>query len=557
TRNKEQGPSPQREKGRSDQGLLRHAWKLLLQNGPHDSVTGCSIDEVYEDVRRRFDRCQQIGETVLNESQRYIADLAAPSGGTHVAVFNSENGPRRDFCTVRLPVEDGKTPSRLIDGDGRPVSLQILQRGLRSYLESGERVLAGFLAPEVPAFGYRVLRVEYGEAEAPGTRNQEPGTRGIENEFFRLTADPADGTLTLEDRRSGDVLPGLNRFVDGGDRGDEYNYCPLGRDELIERPQRPPEIRVSERGRARHTLEVRLSYSLPAGLSDDRDGRSSEPVECDIVSRASLYPGIARVDIETEIDNRAQDHRLRVHFPSGVRSEHTYAEQHFGVIQRPVAVPEEDGTWMETPLGTHPQKSFVDVSDGSRGFLLANRGLPEYEALEADGGAITLALTLLRCVGWLSRGDIRTRRGPAGPSLATPGAQMPGRWTFHYSLIPHSGGWQEAFLEAHRFLRPLQAVRTTRGSGQAPPAASLVDIEPPGVILSSLKLAEDDDSIAVRVYNISSAPVSGRIRLNELHGAVQLVNLNEEPLGPADVRDGWIEVGLRPNEIVTFKLAPR
>ena len=54
----------------STRGLLRHAWKLLLQNGPHDSVTGCSVDEVYEDVRRRFDRCQQIADAVLYESQR-------------------------------------------------------------------------------------------------------------------------------------------------------------------------------------------------------------------------------------------------------------------------------------------------------------------------------------------------------------------------------------------------------------------------------------------------------------------------------------------------------
>ena len=37
--------------GTSDKGLLRQAWKLLLQNGPHDSVTGCSVDAVYDDVR--------------------------------------------------------------------------------------------------------------------------------------------------------------------------------------------------------------------------------------------------------------------------------------------------------------------------------------------------------------------------------------------------------------------------------------------------------------------------------------------------------------------------
>jgi mannosylglycerate hydrolase len=38
----------------SEKGLLRQAWKLLLQNGPHDSVTGCSVDAVYDDVGLRY-----------------------------------------------------------------------------------------------------------------------------------------------------------------------------------------------------------------------------------------------------------------------------------------------------------------------------------------------------------------------------------------------------------------------------------------------------------------------------------------------------------------------
>src|SRR5439155_13381491 len=55
-------------------GLLRHAWRLLLQNGPHDSVTGCSADAVYDDVGGRFNRCEQIAESVIYDSLRYIAD---------------------------------------------------------------------------------------------------------------------------------------------------------------------------------------------------------------------------------------------------------------------------------------------------------------------------------------------------------------------------------------------------------------------------------------------------------------------------------------------------
>jgi alpha-mannosidase len=262
---------------------------------------------------------------------------------------------------------------------------------------------------------------------------------------------------------------------------------------------------------------------------------------------------VARADIETEVDNRARDHRLRILFPSGLRTEHTDAEQHFGVVRRPVALPEADGSWMETPVGTHPQKSFVDVSDGKRGLMVANRGLPEYEALREADGTTTVALTLLRCVGWLSRSDLSTRRGPAGPSLETPDAQMPGTWRFDYSLIPHAGGWETAFREAHAFARPLRAVRSDRGTGKLPPAGSLVEIEPEAFVLSSLKVAEDGDGVVVRVYNTSGAPLRGRLRLLSAHAVAEVVDMNEEPLGPAEVDDGRVVLSARANEILNVK----
>ncbi len=296
-----------------------------------------------------------------------------------------------------------------------------------------------------------------------------------------------------------------------------------------------------------------MTYPLPAALTPERDERSAERTDCDIVSRVSLYPGVARVDIETEIGNRSEDHRLRVHFPSRLRTDVSRAEQHFGIVERPVGVPENDWTWLEAPVGFYPQKSFADVSDGARGLMIANRGLPEYEALPEADGTVTIALTLLRCVGWLSRGDLETRKGHAGPAPMTPGAQMKGRWTFHYSVIPHEGGWEQAYAEAHRFVRPLRAVRTTRGTGALPPEDSLVQIEPPEVILSSLKPAEDGDGVALRVYNIAPRPVEARARFPLAPGAAQRVDLNEENPSPVDTADGAVRLSLRPNEIATVR----
>ncbi len=561
----------------STRGLLRHAWKLLLQNGPHDSVTGCSVDSVYEDVRLRFDRCQQIADSLIYDSLRSIADRAAKPGEQTVVVFNPENGPRTDFCTIRLPIEGDAVPSRLFDADGREAPLQLLERGLHAPLDARERAVFGFMAPEVPPFGYRALSIEYAEItvgarhattddgtpasdHAPTTSSatvassaSPSGAPLIENIFFSVSANATDGTLTVEDKITQAVFPGLNRFVDGGERGDEYNYDPPDHDEIISQPSSAPTVSI-ENGVARDTLELRMTYRLPAAVTPDRIARSDDLADCDITTRVSLYPGVPRIGIETEIDNRAKDHRLRVHFPTAIRTDQVSAEQHFGVVQRPVAVPMDDGTWFETPVGYQPQKTFVDVSDGTRGVMIANRGLPEYEAIEEVDGTVTIALTLLRCVGWLSRSDLYTRKtGHAGPGMETPGAQMPGRWRFHYSIIPHEGARQNAGAEAHNFARPLRAIRVRGGNGTLPLSASLVDIEPPTLALSALKTAEDGDGVVLRVYNIANAPVQGSVRPNFPYQRIERVNLNEEDPSPVDAADGRVELSLRPNEIVTLK----
>ena len=555
-RQPEVDPARERQRARSDLGLLRQAWRLLLQNGPHDSVTGCSVDAVYDDVGLRFQRCRQIADAVLNEAHHRIAELASPPDQSCVAVFNPEPGPRTDFCTVRLPVEQGRLPAQLLDLEGHALPLQIVQRHIHSPLDPRERVMAGFVAPDLPGFGYRVYRVEYGEAGAaaqtPTPPPQAAAPPAIENEYFRITVNAADGTITLEDRRSGAVYGGLNRFVDGGDRGDEYTYSRPQRDETIDRPAQPASVRLLENGPARWTLEVRQTYALPSRLTQDRHGRSPQRANCEIVSRISLYPRVARVEIDTEVDNQAEDHRLRVHFPTGIAADRSWAEQHFGVVQRPLAVPEADWTWLETPVGFHPQKAFVDISDRDRGFMLANRGLPEYEAIVAENGTVIIALTLLRCVGWLSRGDLDERKGHAGPAPMTPGAQMKGRWQFRYALIPHLGLWAQAYAEAHRFLRPPRAVRTTRGLGRLPPQDALAELAPAGAVLSALKPAEDGDGVVLRLYNILDEPLEARVRLPLAPGWPQQVDLNEENPSPAASDGEAVLLSLRPNQIATL-----
>ncbi|MCK4450236.1 MAG: hypothetical protein KAX26_06560, partial [Anaerolineae bacterium] len=316
-----------------------------------------------------------------------------------------------------------------------------------------------FVARDVPPVGCTTYILGAGSRKYHAIRNTQHAS-SIKNEFFRVEVNSENGTLTISDETTGRVLRGCNRFVDGGDRGDEYNYCQPEHDRLVDHPATPPTIRLLSADEIGATLEITLVYQVPVSLaSEDRSRCDDETIPLPIVTRVTLTPGVRRVDFETTVENQIGDHRFRVHFPTGLTVDTAFADGHFDVIERPLDVPAGTDTWAEQPVSTHPKRAFVDVSDGEQGVMLADRGLPEYEVLRCEDGA-EIALTLLRCIGWLSRDDMHCRRGHAGPAEAVPEAQCPGRHTFRYSLIPHTGDYRQAHALAYGFQTDLRAIPT-------------------------------------------------------------------------------------------------
>lgn len=420
------------------------------------------------------------------------------------------------------------------------------------------RIQFQFVAQDVPGFGYKTyFLVPQSSIVAIPAHTATTVTSTdlhMENEFLSVEVNPGDGTLTLKDKSTGAIFPGLHRFVDGGDRGDEYNYCPPERDRLISSACKPPEITWLEKGPTRWTIQVQQSYLLPTALTEDRSGRSEEMVEMPITSQISLYPGVPRLDFSTRVRNGARDHRLRVHFPTPIHTDFSEAESTFDVVKRPLGVPVNTEDWIEQPVPTHPQKTFVDIHDDKIGLMVINRGLPEYEALWDEDGQVTIALTLLRCVGWLSRDDFPCRKGHAGPGLETPEAQCMGEHIFEYALVPHAGAWQNVFGQAHAFNVPLRAVRTENHTGSLPPEQSLLILEGDGLVLSAVKAAEAGDGLIIRFYNIMDEPVTARLRLSVPAKAAMLVNLAEEELEPLHLDNtGTLTMLVKGKQIITVK----
>jgi alpha-mannosidase len=204
-------------------------------------------------------------------------------------------------------------------------------------------------------------------------------------------------------------------------------------------------------------------------------------------------------------------------------------------------------------MPTFPSRRWVDVDDGTVGIAAIHRGNPEYELV----GGTELAVTLLRCVGWLSRQDLSTRTGPAGPAIETPGAQVPGEQVLRLAVHPHRGGWLDGGTHdaAEAFTLPMRGTGVRAHDGDLPAAGGAFGLEPSSVRLSSL--AQVDGRTECRLYNSSGDAVSARIEVGPpltLRSPAR-IDLLGRGLEPLTATNGVIELPLRPHEIVTLQLS--
>jgi len=635
-------------------GIVRQTWRLLMENHPHDSICGCSIDQVHEEMKVRFDQVDQVGEELTRQSLGALASkiqTESTRGRLALVIFNPLAGPRTDVVNGTFELTPDLTGFDLVDENDIPVPYQELglgsheiihvtmdSKGLQSAFGnisdgraagmtvqdirvqragrevSIEAVLADggqpnlkiwdptrkllddyFADPaittyhvharstsaarivvpvaQVPGHGYRTLwllprpvvekapiklsplgRLLLPLARSPFLQNlanrkkySRPPYK-IENEFFAVEV-PHDGTLTILDKTSRVTYSGLNRFLDGGDCGDEYNYAPPDSDQLT--APRLTHVLVN-RGPVLQLLELELELNTPLALAPDRRSRSKRRATLPIKTSVSLIRGVPRLDIHTWVDNLARDHRLRVHFPAPFTASTGAHDGHFEVVERRVGVPPFDETWVEQPRPEVPQRAFTSISSGISGLTIANRGLTEVEVLHNLQGTAEIAVTLLRCVGWLSRDDLSTRNGHAGPYLETPAAQMLGTWSFDYSIIPHAGDWQRAYEQAYAFEVPMRGISTGIHPGSMPPAGSFLDVEPRAFIVSSVKMSEDGRGWLARGYNITAEALQVTLKPWKPFKNVERVNLAEEILSALKPdKNGSVSVPARGHEIVS------
>lgn len=570
--------------------FLHYLWKLLIENHPHDSICGCSIDRVHEHMMDRFRRFEETGNELLSRAMQFVSAHISRDELNNdqylINAFNTNRQPQAGVLELDLefPASEAVETFTIRDSAGVEIPYTVVRhrtkaRGVLSPINLPGVVEVDAYAvrvgvPPVPGLSYRTFVVT--PHEMPTKLQDEALVFGqppvLENEWLRVTVN-ADGTIDLTDKLSDVCYTRLLAIEDREDTGHSYIYsCNPEVDPILScEAARDVTVSVVEKSPLRSRVCVDYELDLPAAYDFERDRRSAQTEVVPVSLELTLEEQSPRLDVRIILHNQVKDHRMRLLVPTGLDTAVSQAGAPFDVVLR--------DRGREQAVKDQPNTNIINVDGNGYGLAVFNEGLYEYEHLDDEAG--TLGLTLLRGNGFVSSSEPGMQ---VEERWMVPGNQCLGRHTLRVSLYPHKGDFYAAETAemAQHFLNPLFAschpvdqrkfsggrpfVQDSDVSGlffrdsrypdlRLPMDGSPLDVVGEHVVLSCIKRAESDDGFVIRVYNSASTPTEFALRFARQPASVQLTTLREEPEAELAAEDGWVRsIQAKPKEIVTVKI---
>lgn len=520
--------------------LVEAAWHSLLLCHPHDTLCGCSTDEVARAMDARLEETASQGAGLragaLHDLIGHREDDARgrrEEWKPMVVVRNRAARARGGVALLRLtqfiadvPVGPGSAGKAGAPGSHAKrtpavaefAALQVLSRteenerteSPRHYPDNdlvGVHEVAAWI-PEVPAYGVRCFAHTARNRPGPVPNEARAERTTITNGRISVRVHE-DGRVEFADAERGRAVRDLLRWESRVDLGDSYTPSIRG-------PKFAPKFlgaRVVHRGPVRAAIEAKWEFRA-------KKERITAGVQL-IVDADARWLRIHVTGVKS-----ANDHRLRLRVATGMTTPRVFADAMFGAVERkPIAVTPDD-LKVETPLATASLHRYVSLFGAGDGATVFSDGLAEYEA-DDDGG---IAVTLLRSIGELSRADLPERPGHAGWPVPVPGAQCHGAFGAELAVMLH-GARNASTIDAIEraaddILLPLTGA-TLRSALENPGAVRGVALEGEGLAFACAKESEDGEWLVLRCVNLLDEARTGSWRLGVAVREAKIARLDE------------------------------
>lgn len=553
--------------------LMDYTWKLILKNHAHDSIGGCNTDKTNEMIMARYKEADQLSYSTVDYLVRKIAESIEGIQENDLVLFNTL--PYRRTEPYTLEVSTKKTTIKLFDDQRHEIPFQLI---------STEKVYAGEVRRsesdydeakyyyihkisfinELPALSYQIVSVEEQDESATQEKPVASEETIIENATYKITF--SNGQFSILAKEQGITYKNCLHVEESGDEGDTYDYSPAYFDSIHHLFFETAEVAIQS-GKFLSTMSVTGSWFVPKDLA----ARKAQKVDTEIeyTLTLSLKNDSKRVDMKLSVNNQALDHRMRLVVKTPVKSQVSYADTLFGIVERNNNDPHihdwRELGWKEEPTEIYPMIHYANTHDLETSWTVMSKGIKEYQVIDSD-----MYITLFRGVGFLGRPELLRRPGDASGNqfryIPTPDSQLLGTLEMELSLIIATD-YNPAEIQReyqmysvdtpyyqmqtlNRFTNPIQYFQSNKVDHLTTLKKSL-DLSELPLVFSAIELSRDGEWVNIRLYNplleetvkaeIIPLATQAHVRFVNLNGDLitSLGLINEIPLG--DFKPGQIK----------------
>ncbi len=500
---------------------LDKAWKLLLLNQFHDILPGSAIGEVYEQSDIDYAKIKAMDEEIIRQALTELSELSELTEASEESNASEESDVS----------EESKT-SDASETMAENIGLTVWNP-------------LGFAAEQVIALDAQAQN-EYGINTAPSDESvpsfiNVSSTQRMKDGTLLLTAAlPAKGSIRLTKKNVSEQTANNAQFTNDAQTANKFilrdaqtletpwyvvSWDELG--QITSLYDKEAERELIEAGTVGNEIVVyedipkdydawnvesyytrkhwKMTAAQPCQLTESGEicavlhttlSYQSSTIEQDIV----FFAHTRRIDFKTKMDWHEEQQLVKAQFHFDVMTRTAACEIPYGVIERPT---HKNTSWQRAQFEVCAHR-FVDLSEPGYGVALLNDGRYGYSIEDSS-----LGLTLL-----------------TSGIFPFPDADK-GVHELTYALMPHMGDWRSAkvvqeagllnekpILSALKSSAALTSAKTPEAISATPAASAtsvpsstesyaMCEVSAPNVIVTSVKRAEDESGLIVRMYESS------------------------------------------------------
>lgn len=517
--------------------VFEQAWKLMAENAAHDSIGMCNSDETNNSIEYRNDTVKSLMDNLNDLKMREIGSAIPEKDIFQFQVYNFL--PYRRSGVLKAEIFTPFTDIEIYDTDGTIYESKVLKsekieeriknkmksevgfntndnpRWIKENAEIYKTELLIYLKDTLP-LGYRTLFMRKKES-ADKVYEYSTEVNEIENDLLNIRIQK-NGSIIIKDKKNNLEKEGFLIFEDSGDAGDTYDYSEPYSDRILTSENSEIEILETEKNSLLNKIKYSVKMNIPYNLTSREQEQDNIQIEFFVTLSLEKNSSLVKVDIEVE--NKAIEHRVRVLFRTGIESVESIADQQFGTIRRPVYLSEvenwRENGWNEKPRTIEPMQSFVSLANDHENVSIITDCVREYQITGEKFD--TIALTLFRSTPEMGKAELKDRPGRASgmANWKTPDANLLKNLKFNFAISIGKNEYSISKISniSKEYLTPFYYYQAAEFKNvdifflmnkpeiqDIPFDYSIFSSENRNCILSTVKKAEKENALIIRVYN--------------------------------------------------------